>query len=44
MDALWAMTGLAAHAHGDNPDPEVLRQEALAEGVDPIAAIRALRW
>ncbi len=44
MDALWAMTGLAAHAHGDNPDPERLRQVALAEGVDPIAAIRALRW
>jgi HAD superfamily hydrolase (TIGR01459 family) len=44
MDALWAMTGLAAHAHGENPDPERLRQVALAEGVDPIAAIRALRW
>ena len=44
IDALWAMTGLAAHAHGENPDPEALRQEALAEGVDPIAAIRALRW
>ena len=40
----WAMTGLAAHAHGDNPDPEALRQVALSEGVDPIAAIRALRW
>ena len=44
LDALWALTGLAAHAHGDDPDPEALRQEALAEGVDPIAAIRALRW
>ena len=44
LDALWAMTGLAAHAHGENPDPEVLRQVALSEGVDPIAAIRALRW
>jgi ribonucleotide monophosphatase NagD (HAD superfamily) len=44
IDALWAMTGLAAHAYGDNPDPEALRQVALAEGVDPIAAIRALRW
>ena len=44
IDALWAMTGLAAHAYGDNPDPEALRQVALSEGVDPIAAIRALRW
>ncbi|SDB71965.1 TIGR01459 family HAD-type hydrolase [Belnapia rosea] len=44
MDALWAMTGLAAHAHGANPDPERLRRVALDEGVDPIAAIRALRW
>lgn len=44
LDALWAMTGLAAHALGDNPDPEVLRRIALDEGVDPLAAIRALRW
>jgi HAD superfamily hydrolase (TIGR01459 family) len=44
LDALWALTGLAAFAHGDNPDPEVLRQVALAEGVDPLAAIRGLRW
>jgi len=44
MDALWALTGLAAHAHGADPDPGRLRAEALAEGVDPIAAIRALRW
>jgi HAD superfamily hydrolase (TIGR01459 family) len=44
LDALWALTGLAAHAHGEDPDPEVLRQVALTEGVDPIAAVRALRW
>lgn len=44
LDALWALTGLAQHAHGDDPDPEVLRQVALAEGVDPLAAVRALRW
>ncbi len=44
IDALWAMTGLAAHAHGDDPDPEALRQVALSEGVDPVAAIRGLRW
>ena len=44
LDALWALTGLAAHAHGEDPEPEQLRQVALAEGVDPIAAVRALRW
>ena len=44
LDSLWAMTGLAAHALGDNPDPEILRRMALDEGVDPLAAIRALRW
>ncbi|TCZ56009.1 TIGR01459 family HAD-type hydrolase [Roseicella aquatilis] len=44
LDALWAMTGLAQHEHGDDPDPEILRQVALREGVDPVAAIRALRW
>jgi HAD superfamily hydrolase (TIGR01459 family) len=44
LDALWALTGLAEHEHGDDPSPEVLRQVALREGVDPIAAIRALRW
>jgi HAD superfamily hydrolase (TIGR01459 family) len=44
IDALWALTGLAAHAHGENPDPEALRQVALSEGVDPVAAIRGLRW
>lgn len=44
LDALWALTGLAEHAYGANPTPEVLRAEALREGVEPIAAIRALRW
>ncbi|TDH62437.1 TIGR01459 family HAD-type hydrolase [Dankookia rubra] len=44
LDALWALTGLAEHEHGDDPSPELLRQVALREGVDPIAAIRALRW
>ncbi|WP_149540430.1 TIGR01459 family HAD-type hydrolase [Siccirubricoccus phaeus] len=44
MDALWALTGLAAFAHGDNPSSETLRQVALSEGVDPLAAIRGLRW
>ncbi len=44
LDALWALTGLAAHAHGDNPTAERLREVALAEGVDPVAAVRGLRW
>ncbi|NOG71342.1 TIGR01459 family HAD-type hydrolase [Roseicella sp. DB1501] len=44
LDALWALTGLAQHALGDSPTAETLRQVALREGVDPIAAIRALRW
>jgi len=44
IDALWALTGLAEHAHGANPSAETLRQVALAEGVDPVAALRGLRW
>jgi len=44
IDALWALTGLAEHAHGGNPSAETLRAAALAEGVDPVAALRALRW
>ncbi|MFZ4410769.1 MAG: TIGR01459 family HAD-type hydrolase [Paracraurococcus sp.] len=44
LDALWALTGLAQHALGDDPSAEVLRAAALREGVDPIAAVRALRW
>ncbi len=44
LDALWALTGLAAYAHGDSPTAERLREAALAEGVDPVAAVRGLRW
>ena len=44
IDALWALTGLAQHAHGDDPSPAALRAVALQEGVEPIAAVRALRW
>jgi HAD superfamily hydrolase (TIGR01459 family) len=44
LDALWALTGLAAFAHGDSPAAETLREVALAEGVDPVAAVRGLRW
>jgi len=44
LDALWALTGLAAFAHGDSPEAERLREVALSEGVDPVAAVRGLRW
>ena len=44
LDALWALTGLAQHAHGEDPDPALLRDVARAEGVDPLGAVRALRW
>ncbi|MGG5890040.1 TIGR01459 family HAD-type hydrolase [Falsiroseomonas sp. HC035] len=44
IDAVWALTGLAAHAHGATPDPERLAAEAAAEGVRPVATLAALRW
>ena len=44
LDAVWALTGLAAHAHGATPDATLLAQVAAAEGVRPIAALTALRW
>jgi HAD superfamily hydrolase (TIGR01459 family) len=44
MDALWALTGLAAEAYGPDPDPALLASVAAKEGVRPIAALRALRW
>lgn len=44
LDAVWALTGLAAHAHGETPDPARLAEVAAAEGVAPIAALRAVRW
>ncbi len=44
LDALWALTGLAAEAHGDNPSPDHLASVAHEEGVRPIAAVRSLRW
>jgi HAD superfamily hydrolase (TIGR01459 family) len=44
IDAVWALTGLAAFAHGATPDPARLVAEAEAEGVRPIAALSGLRW
>jgi ribonucleotide monophosphatase NagD (HAD superfamily) len=44
LDSLWALTGLAADAHGEAPDPAYLAAIAREEGVRPIAALRSLRW
>jgi HAD superfamily hydrolase (TIGR01459 family) len=44
LDAVWALTGLAAHAHGEAPDAARLAEVAAAEGVRPIAAMSGLRW
>ncbi len=44
LDAVWALTGLAAFAHGEAPDPAALARVAEAEGVSPIAALSGLRW
>jgi len=44
MDSLWAMTGLTADAHGDDPAPALLARVAEEEGVAPRAALRSLRW
>jgi HAD superfamily hydrolase (TIGR01459 family) len=44
IDAVWALTGLAAHAHGEAPDPARLMEVAAAEGVRPVAALSGLRW
>jgi HAD superfamily hydrolase (TIGR01459 family) len=44
LDAVWALTGLAAHAHGERPDPARLAAVAAEEGVAPIAALSGLRW
>ncbi|NGM22763.1 TIGR01459 family HAD-type hydrolase [Roseomonas stagni] len=44
IDAVWALTGLAAHAHGDTPEADRLAAVAAAEGVTPVAALTGLRW
>lgn len=44
MDSLWALTGLTADAHGDDPDPAALARIAEAEGVAPVGLLRTLRW
>ncbi len=44
LDAVWALTGLAADAHGDDPSPELLRKALAEHAVEPVAALRGLRW
>jgi HAD superfamily hydrolase (TIGR01459 family) len=44
LDAVWALTGLAAEAHGASPSAALLAAVAAEEGVEPVAALRALRW
>ncbi|MGG5812456.1 TIGR01459 family HAD-type hydrolase [Falsiroseomonas sp. CW058] len=44
IDAVWALTGLAAHAHGETPEGKRLAEVAAAEGVRPVAALSGLRW
>ncbi|MBW8270377.1 TIGR01459 family HAD-type hydrolase [Caldovatus aquaticus] len=44
LAAVWALTGLAADAHGEDPSPERLRRALEEHAVEPLAALRALRW
>jgi len=44
LDAVWALGGLAAEEGLGNADSATLAARAAAEGVSPVAALRALRW
>ncbi|MBC9176310.1 TIGR01459 family HAD-type hydrolase [Pseudoroseomonas ludipueritiae] len=44
IDAVWAMTGLAADNLGPDPSDALLEAEAARQHVSPIAALRSLRW
>lgn len=44
IDAVWAMTGLAADNMGPDPSDALLESEAARQHVTPIAALRSLRW
>ncbi|UPY36620.1 TIGR01459 family HAD-type hydrolase [Sediminicoccus sp. KRV36] len=44
IDSLWALTGLTADAHGQDPSPGLLAHVLAEEGEAPIAALRSLRW
>ncbi|MFC3126799.1 TIGR01459 family HAD-type hydrolase [Pseudoroseomonas globiformis] len=41
---VWALTGLAGDHFGPDPSPDALDEEAAREGVQPVAALRSLRW
>jgi HAD superfamily hydrolase (TIGR01459 family) len=44
LDAVWALTGLAGDEHGEDPSPDLLRKALAAHAVEPVAALRGLRW
>ncbi|WP_458093830.1 TIGR01459 family HAD-type hydrolase [Roseomonas sp. WA12] len=44
LDAVWALGGLAAEEGLAEADSATLAARATAEGVTPVAALRALRW
>ncbi|MCR0984784.1 TIGR01459 family HAD-type hydrolase [Roseomonas populi] len=44
LDAVWALGGLAAEEGLADADAATLVARATAEGVSPVAALRALRW
>ena len=44
LDAVWALGGLAAEQGLADADSATLVARATAEGVSPVAALRALRW
>lgn len=44
IDAVWAMTGLAADSMGPDPSDALLESEAARQHVRPVAALRSLRW
>jgi HAD superfamily hydrolase (TIGR01459 family) len=44
IDAVWALTGLAADQFGEAVTADALAAEAARQGVAPIAALRGLRW
>ncbi|MBO1077547.1 TIGR01459 family HAD-type hydrolase [Roseomonas haemaphysalidis] len=44
IDAVWAMTGLAADSMGADPTDALLEAEAARQHVRPVAALRSLRW
>ncbi|MBB5692271.1 TIGR01459 family HAD-type hydrolase [Muricoccus pecuniae] len=44
LDAVWALGGLAAEQGLGDADSATLVARATAEGVAPVAALRALRW